>query len=283
MRRLLNLILILNICSIAQAQISVSENLELSFSAADNDLGEVLIDGEKSGTLTITNNTVYILSVSLSSVVQLSEIPGYSDAYHPLGKCNTPYTNTGSNMAYTGFYFVHPSTDDLVASHSMDVAPGTTTIGVTFSPTAFVYDYVVDFEFVCLVPGGPTGCQFEDQIPICQDIDRNGLGSYDVIIRANYNNGENISSRKDIEIDANAVTELSTVNSITMIDKNQLVVSPNPASDMINTEKGELTIMNSNGEVVLTTISDGQVDVSFLESGFYVVSMEGKMSKLVIE
>ena len=60
-------------------------------------------------------------------------------------------------------------------------------------------------------------------------------------------------------------------------------VFPNPATSIINTEEGQLDILDALGNQVLSTISNGQVDVSVLESGIYFVTQNGKRTKLIIE
>jgi len=62
-----------------------------------------------------------------------------------------------------------------------------------------------------------------------------------------------------------------------------LNIFPNPASSIINTEEGTLEILDLTGHLVLSTESNGQVDVSDLESGIYIVILNGKKTKLVVE
>ena len=62
-----------------------------------------------------------------------------------------------------------------------------------------------------------------------------------------------------------------------------LVLYPNPASDLINTEVGQLNIFDALGNPVLSTESKGKVDVSSLETGIYFVTQNGKRTKLIIE
>ena len=63
----------------------------------------------------------------------------------------------------------------------------------------------------------------------------------------------------------------------------RLTIFPNPATSLINTEDGQLEILDLTGNPVLSTSSNGQVDVSSLESGVYLVTQNGKKAKLVIE
>jgi len=63
----------------------------------------------------------------------------------------------------------------------------------------------------------------------------------------------------------------------------QLVIYPNPATSIINTEEGKLEIIDLTGNLVLSTESTGQVDVSSLDTGIYFVTQNGKNTKLVIE
>lgn len=60
-------------------------------------------------------------------------------------------------------------------------------------------------------------------------------------------------------------------------------IYPNPASSIINTEEGSLEILDALGNLILSTASNGQVDVSNLETGIYFVSQNGKKTKLIIE
>ena len=62
-----------------------------------------------------------------------------------------------------------------------------------------------------------------------------------------------------------------------------LNIYPNPTSSIIYTEIGLLKIVNSVGELVLSTNSNGQVNVAGLESGVYIVSQNSKQTKLIIE
>ena len=63
----------------------------------------------------------------------------------------------------------------------------------------------------------------------------------------------------------------------------RLAIYPNPATSIINTEEGQLEIMDLTGSPVLSTQSNGKVDVSNLETGIYFVTQNGKRTKLIIE
>lgn len=65
--------------------------------------------------------------------------------------------------------------------------------------------------------------------------------------------------------------------------KKGVYLFPNPASSFINTEVGQLEIFNALGNVVLSEISEGKVDVSNLESGAYILVQNGKKMKLIVE
>ena len=65
--------------------------------------------------------------------------------------------------------------------------------------------------------------------------------------------------------------------------KVSLNIHPNPATSIINTEEGQLEILDLTGNAVLSTESTGQVDVSGLESGVYIVTQNGKRTKMIIE
>ena len=62
-----------------------------------------------------------------------------------------------------------------------------------------------------------------------------------------------------------------------------LNIYPNPATSIINTEVGTLEIMDAIGNPVLRIESTGKVDISDLESGIYIVTQNGKRTKLIIE
>lgn len=66
-------------------------------------------------------------------------------------------------------------------------------------------------------------------------------------------------------------------------EQETLSIYPNPATSIISTEVGTLEILDSMGNLVLGTESTGKVDVSSLETGVYLVSQNGKRTKLIIE
>ena len=66
-------------------------------------------------------------------------------------------------------------------------------------------------------------------------------------------------------------------------DYQVLSIFPNPATSIINTEVGQLEIVDLMGNLVLSTKSNGRVDVSSLESGGYLVTQNGKKTKLIIK
>lgn len=63
----------------------------------------------------------------------------------------------------------------------------------------------------------------------------------------------------------------------------KLSIYPNPASSVVQTEIGQLEIMDLTGATVLSVISRGQVDVSSLKPGIYLAVQNGKRTKLIIE
>jgi len=65
--------------------------------------------------------------------------------------------------------------------------------------------------------------------------------------------------------------------------ENILNIYPNPASSIINTEEGQLEIVDLAGNLVLSTESNGKVDVSALVTGVYIVTQNEKKTKLIIE
>ncbi len=66
-------------------------------------------------------------------------------------------------------------------------------------------------------------------------------------------------------------------------EKESFTIYPNPAVSIINTEIGQIDVLDFMGNVVLSTVSTGKVDVSGLESGIYFVTQNGKSSKLIKE
>ena len=94
----------------------------------------------------------------------------------------------------------------------------------------------------------------------------------------------------DIELNVATIDDLFNAedpNIITGVfsayNKKSLTIYPNPASEVINTEEGNLTVFDALGSQVLNIESTGQVDVSNLESGIYFVTQNGKRTKLIIE
>lgn len=74
------------------------------------------------------------------------------------------------------------------------------------------------------------------------------------------------------------------ISGILSLDKIQdLIVYPNPASGVINTEEGQIQIMDSFGREVLNQESNGRIDVSEFTSGTYLILQNGKRTKLIIE
>jgi len=100
----------------------------------------------------------------------------------------------------------------------------------------------------------------------------------------------NFTSNPDltcIEVDSNAVTILQnhrkpsgaiysdncsiTVSLPSSQDQETFSIYPNPATSTINTEEGQLEIVDLTGNLVLSTESNGKVDVSSLETGVYIL------------
>ena len=67
-------------------------------------------------------------------------------------------------------------------------------------------------------------------------------------------------------------------------EQNQsLSIYPNPATSTIYVAEGEIQVFDQLGNLIITAVSNGKVDISTLESGVYIVVHEGKKSKLIIE
>lgn len=83
------------------------------------------------------------------------------------------------------------------------------------------------------------------------------------------------------------VQSLFNSNTVTSIDDfrkaSELGIFPNPATNILNTKKGLLEIVDALGNTKISTESTGQVDVSSLESGVYFVTQNEKRTKLIIE
>jgi len=62
-----------------------------------------------------------------------------------------------------------------------------------------------------------------------------------------------------------------------------LNIYPNPATSTINTEEGNLEIVDALGNLILNTESTGKVDISSLDSGIYIVTQNGKRTTLIVE
>ena len=92
-----------------------------------------------------------------------------------------------------------------------------------------------------------------------------------------------------VKITKNSCLEVSdciniiSVGLVKKVNDSDIIIYPNPASSTINTEVGTLDIFDAIGNPVLSTESNGKVDVSNLESGVYIVTQNGQRTKLIIE
>lgn len=68
-----------------------------------------------------------------------------------------------------------------------------------------------------------------------------------------------------------------------LLQENQLTVYPNPATEFIYTGAGFVQIYNQLGSLILSKNSNGKLDVSSLETGVYLLMIDNKRTKLVIE
>lgn len=91
------------------------------------------------------------------------------------------------------------------------------------------------------------------------------------------------------ELSASQVDSLFTLpnpSTITNIFNTQkettLAFYPNPASTIIHTAEGKLEILDTMGNLLITTYSRGQVDVSSLTPGIYLVTQDNKKATLII-
>jgi len=92
-----------------------------------------------------------------------------------------------------------------------------------------------------------------------------------------------------VEVTKNSCSKTSNCIDVTLVGiakttkESGINIYPNPTSSIINTEEGQLEILDLSGNIVLSTVSNGQVDVSGLETGIYFVTQNGKKAKLIIE
>ena len=80
---------------------------------------------------------------------------------------------------------------------------------------------------------------------------------------------------------------------IAAIDKSQIgidetdspsaLVYPNPANGVLMGLPGEYRISNLAGQTLKTGLSQGQIDVSELHSGTYLITINGQTQKIVIQ
>ena len=62
-----------------------------------------------------------------------------------------------------------------------------------------------------------------------------------------------------------------------------LEIYPNPSNNTIFVEEGDLIVLDQVGNLMMSIYQTGSVDVSSLNSGIYIVSVNGKKAKLVVE
>ena len=65
--------------------------------------------------------------------------------------------------------------------------------------------------------------------------------------------------------------------------KSKLMVYPNPADHILHTWKGQVTIVNTMGEIVLQQYSEGEIDISYLPIGTYSITNGKRTEKIVIQ
>lgn len=89
--------------------------------------------------------------------------------------------------------------------------------------------------------------------------------------------------------DANLVAHFKSTESIDETYANDLFFYPNPASDFINIigleKETEMTIYDLMGKVVLKTSvesGDNMIDVSNISNGTYIIAVDGKFNRIVI-
>ena len=105
----------------------------------------------------------------------------------------------------------------------------------------------------------------------------------ELIFELIVNDGMVDSQKDQIKV---IILQISTSD---MLPKNQLYVSPNPASNYINIvglkEKGEITIVNMTGNIILKKqiVPDEIVQLNGLNSGIYLVRINNIIVKLIVK
>lgn len=100
---------------------------------------------------------------------------------------------------------------------------------------------------------------------------------------------EGSSSNDEIYIDPTANFEMDTViSSISTLENDHgILLSPNPASDILNiTSTYELiqsvTVYNVMGKILLFEESENQIDISFLRPGYYLIKVKVKDHEIIL-
>ena len=83
-------------------------------------------------------------------------------------------------------------------------------------------------------------------------------------------------------VDLGAFEFQGTTSSEELIVGNLNIIYPNPAQNFIVTEKGDISIFDLNGKLVLQTQSVGIVDISTLNNGTYLVHSNSSTSKFIV-
>ena len=246
--------------------------------------------------VTITNNAVVSLWISANTTLNYVElIPDYDEIQDENDICGYP---TVADQAYSGFLVRETSESESGNSTAFELSGGSSvTIELIFQPELeFEYSLFDGEENACLsfFPG-TTECERFGTIPVCQDYTASGLGEYNRILSVNYmqfaegdefvlNPGTSQTIQGSVNTDISGV---AVEDEVTGLFTNQGVESfgfhPNPATDYIQIEEGDVQIYDQLGVLVLEAYSDGQVDVSSLSSGVYVISKNGATSRLIIE
>lgn len=80
------------------------------------------------------------------------------------------------------------------------------------------------------------------------------------------------------------VQQIITATDEELVENDNLfLISPNPASDVIYIPTGEYHVLTADGNLIATGESTGSLDVSYFNKGLYIIQVDGKFGKVIIE
>ena len=277
-------------CFISFGQLTAGDSDGVLISFDSTDFGTLELNDNTYMNVTVTNNFNWKIDVTVGTI-------GFNNTLMPFfNTANTVYCEAPneSGSTFSGFKVRLDSSSEELNSITLSLVSGASqTIQVGFEPKAFQFSRNIGESLVCVEFEEFSGqCLFMDVVPRCAGFSSTGIGQYSNSIGFTYSNRAYVSSGCTVcpnysgtiyqAFTGNSI-EPSPIGLFDFIEKESLQIYPNPATSSVFVAKGEVNFYDALGNLVLTTESNGQVDVSSLEPGLYIVSQNGYSARLIVE